>query len=442
MLGYHIRMAWKSFRRTPGLTLLMTLGMALGISACIVTLTVYHAMSSNPIWWKNNVLYAVTLDPWGASHKIHASRAPQQLTYRDATYLYGSDIPQDKALLAFAAGAVSGAPAQSRPLPLFTRITTAGFFRMFDVPFKYGGPWSAAADQGPEPVIVLSRRENRKLFGGIDSVGRTLLWNKHRLRVVGVLDHWDPQPRFYDLTAGGGGAFARPAQAYVPFKWGPTLQLWPAGHMACGDSHPGHGYQALLSSNCTWVGMWVQLPSASARRRFLAQMNAYAAEQRRMGRFQGALNDHLWRVGQWLRIHHVVSERNQLLVALAFALLTVCLINTLGILLAKFLRGAPITGVRRALGATRGQIFTQHLLEAAVLSLLGAAFGLILGIGALKTIRLLYAHSYSAYGRLAHFDPLGIAWALGLAVVATLLAGVYPAWRAGRTAPALYLKSQ
>ena len=442
MLGYYLRLAIKSFRRTPGLTALMVAAIGFGIAACIVTLTVYHTMSGNPIWWKNNVLYAVTMDPWGSSRRAHVSRVPQQLTYRDATYLYGSDIPKEKALLTLLVGAVTGTPGQSRPLPLFTRGTTAGFFRMFDVPFKYGGPWSAAADRGPEPVIVLSRRENEKLFGGIDSVGRTLLWNKHRFRVVGVLDHWDPQPRFYDLTPGGGGAFAKPARAFVPFKWGPTLHMWPGGHMACGNSSAGHTYRALLNSKCTWVGMWVDLPSASARRRFLALMSAYAAEQRSTGRFEGPLNTHLWKVSQWLRMHHVVSERSRLLVELAFALLTVCLINTVGILLAKFLRGAPIAGVRRALGATRRHIFMQHLLEAAALSGLGAALGLALGIAGLSAVRALYAHSNSAYGRLAHFDPLGIAWALGLAVVATLVAGVYPAWRCGRTPPALHLKSQ
>ena len=41
------------------------------------------------------------------------------------------------------------------------------------------------------------------------------------------------------------------------------------------------------------------------------------------------------------------------LVGLAFAFLAVCLINTVGLLLAKFLNAAPITGVRRALGASR-----------------------------------------------------------------------------------------
>ena len=448
MFGYYIRLAFKSLRRTPGLSVLMIGAIAFGIGACVVTLTVHHAMGRNPIWWKNNVLYAVTMDSWDPREPFdsdHPKLAPSMLTYRDATYLYGSNIPKYKALLAFTQGTLAGAPGQRAALWAMTRITTAGFFRMFDVPFEYGGPWSGAADRGPAPVLVLSRRENNKLFGGRNSVGQTILWNHQRFRIVGVLDHWNPQPRFYDLTAGGGGDFGHAARVFVPFKWGSTLHLFPSGTMNCWSTAGFKGintYRELLGSNCVWITMWVQLQSAQQRQHFLNFINAYWAQQRTMGRFQRPRNNHLWRVSQWLRIHHVVGNDSRLLSQLAFAFLAVCLINTIGILLAKFLRAAPQAGVRRALGANRRQIFAQHLTEVGVITSLGAIFGLVLGATGLAGVRALYAESYSAYGRLAHFDLIGIGWALALAAVSTLVAGVYPAWRIGRVAPATYLKSQ
>ena len=444
MIGYYLRMALRSFRRAPGLTALMVSTIALGIAACIVTLTVYHGMSSNPIWWKNGELYAVTVNPLSPSRTRQAglpAYGSSQLAYGDATYLFGSAIPKRKTLLAFLFGWISGAPDQTRPLPVMTRATTAGFFRMFDVPFRYGGPWSAAADRGPEPVMVLSDRENHQLFGGADSVGRTLLWSGHRFRIVGVLAPWHPLPRFYDLSAGAGGAFARPAAAFIPFQWGPTLQDWPAGHMSCESQNAPTTYQGLLGSGCTWIGLWVELPTRAARRHFQAFLQAYAGAQRAAGNFH-AVNTHLWTVSQWLAVHHIVTHRSRLLVDLAFALLAVCLINALGILLAKFLRGAPIAGIRRALGASRRQILTQHLVEAGVLSLAAAALGLPLSAAGLAGVRLLYRGSHAAYGKFAHFDPIGVAWALALACVATIVAGLYPAWRIGRRPPATYLKSQ
>ena len=64
MFGYYTRLALGSFGRNPGLTALMVVAIALGIAVCIMTLTVFHAMSGNPIWWKNDRLYAVTMDNW------------------------------------------------------------------------------------------------------------------------------------------------------------------------------------------------------------------------------------------------------------------------------------------------------------------------------------------------------------------------------------------
>jgi len=46
------------------------------------------------------------------------------------------------------------------------------------------------------------------------------------------------------------------------------------------------------------------------------------------------------------------------------------------------------------------------------------------------------------YQELMHFDVVGVIWAVVLAIAATLAAGFYPAWRIGRLAPAVYLKSQ
>ena len=60
-------------------------------------------------------------------------------------------------------------------------MTTADFFPMFDVPFLYGGPWNAKADEGPDPVVISSKDANEKAFGGVNSVGKTLLLARPRV---------------------------------------------------------------------------------------------------------------------------------------------------------------------------------------------------------------------------------------------------------------------
>ena len=439
MTQYYIRLALKSLQRTPGLTALMVCAIALGIAACIVTLTVYHAMAGNPIWWKNNVLYAVTMDNWGADRPddpAHPTLAPQQMTYMDATALFRSDIPQRKVMMTELNGKLSGAPGQSVPIQALTRATTRDFFAMFDVPFEYGGPW-VGNDLDALPEIVLSKHINDTLFGGSDSVGRTLLWNNERFRVVGVLRDWQPLPRFFDLID---GAFTPPEDVYVPFSWVTALQALPTGNMDCRGSVAG--FRQLLTSECVWIEMWVELPSAASRAHFLAYMNSYWAAQHGSGRFPRPLNNHLTDVSRWLQINGVVTSDSRILLRVAFAFLAVCLINTVGILLTKFLRGAPVVGVRRALGASRRQIFLQHLVEVAVVAVAGSVLGLSLGALGLIGVQAIYGQDSGGYGMLAHFDPLGVVWALALAALSTLAAGVYPAWSIGRLPPAGYLKSR
>jgi len=444
MLAYYTRLALRSFRGTPGLTALMVLAIALGIAVCVMTLTVYHAMSGNPIWWKNDRLYTVTMDNWDPNHPYAPGwkLPPPEMTYNDTQYLFASRIPERKVVMYSTVGVISHA-GTGVPARVDTRVTTADFFSMFEVPFLYGSGWSAAADNPAQPLIVLSRTENEKLFGGANSVGRTLRWDDHEFRIVGVLDDWFPRPRFYDLN---GGPFQEPDAAYIPYGWGTQLQLLNQEENDCWGPQRIETFKDFVASDCVWVQMWVELPDAASRARFQSFMDGYWAEQHKAGRFQRPQNNRLTNVAQWLRDQKVVDNDNRVLVGLAFAFLALCLINTVGLLLAKFLNGAAVTGVRRALGASRRQIFIQHLIEVGALSAVGALLGLALAALGLVAVHHLYAAAHlgarGGYQELTHFDVVGVAWALLLAVAATLAAGLYPAWRACRLSPAVYLKSQ
>jgi putative ABC transport system permease protein len=451
MFGYYIRLALKNFRRNPGLTALMVCAMGFGIAVCVMTMTVYHAMSGNPIWWKNDRLYAVTMDNWDPNRPADTARPslpPQQMTYKDATYLLHSNIPERKAVMYARQSVLTGGNAQRKPEPVFTRVTTGDFFPMFDVPFLYGNGWDAAADQNAAPVIVLSKHTNEKLFGGVNSVGRTLRWDDREFRIVGVMDSWYPKPRFYDLN----GTFDAPEDVYIPFSWTTVLQKFPNGGSSnCWRPENLKSFADYLGSDCIWTQMWVELPDSSSRERMQAFMDGYWAEQRKSGRFPRPRNNRLTDVGQWLKDQQVVQNDNRVLVGISFAFLAVCLLNTVGILLAKFLSAAPISGVRRALGASRRQIFIQHLVEVGVLAFAGAVLGLGLGALGLWGVHNLYvAHSVAdtvggddgGYQALTHFDLTSVVWAVILAFISAVAAGLYPAWRVGRVPPAVYLKSQ
>ena len=140
---------------------------------------------------------------------------------------------------------------------------------------------------------------------------------------------------------------------------------------------------------------------------------------------------------QWLDYRGVVPQDVRMQTWLAFGFLLVCLLNTVGLMLAKFLRRAGELSVRRALGASRRALFGQLLVESGVIGIAGGVLGLLLALFGLWMVR----SRPSAYAAMAHLDGVMLLATFVLALVASLIAGMLPAWRACRVMPALQLKS-
>jgi putative ABC transport system permease protein len=133
-----------------------------------------------------------------------------------------------------------------------------------------------------------------------------------------------------------------------------------------------------------------------------------------------------------------VRDDNKVLVGLSVLFLGVCLFNTIGLLLAKLVGKAGQISLRRALGAQRGSVFRQQLVEVGAIGVAGGVIGLGLAWLALKGVRALY----NGYDELVRLDPLLAGIAISSAVIATVIAGLYPAWRVCHVPPASYLRLQ
>ena len=86
----------------------------------------------------------------------------------------------------------------------------------------------------------------------------------------------------------------------------------------------------------------------------------------------------------------------------------------------------------------RGEVFRQYLTEAAVIGLVGAGVGIALTLGALAFIR----DFNPGIAQLTHLDVPMLAIAVVVSVLAAIVAGLLPTWRACQVVPALQLKSQ
>ncbi len=240
---------------------------------------------------------------------------------------------------------------------------------MFDVPFQYGQGWDAAADEGPQPVVVLSHETNEKVFGGENSVGRTLKLGKVEYRVVGVLQPWAPSPKFFDLN---NGSFEDAEDAYVPFGWGKALRIAGVRQYQLLEARSRRDATRTSSTrNASGCSSGPSCRPLADRDKYQAFVDNYARSQKAAGRMPRPLNNRLYDVEQWLDRNEVVQRDNRVLIGIALLFLGVCLVNVVGLLLAKFLNAAPLTGLRRALGASRRDIVRQHLTEVLLLGLAG-----------------------------------------------------------------------
>jgi putative ABC transport system permease protein len=122
----------------------------------------------------------------------------------------------------------------------------------------------------------------------------------------------------------------------------------------------------------------------------------------------------------------------------SLGILVSCIVNTAGLLLAKFIRRSPEIGIRRALGASRGSVYMQFLIEAMTVGLGGGIFGLLLIIGILHFVVGLVFDP--AIAQLVHASGAIVAGTLLAAILATVLSALYPVWQAARVEPTLHLK--
>ena len=193
-----------------------------------------------------------------------------------------------------------------------------------------------------------------------------------------------------------------------------------------------------VNAPCVWIQYWVELDSAQKAGEYRDYLVNYSDQQRASGRYKRPTNVRLRNVMEWLEFNRVVPNDVVMQLWLGFGFLLVCLVNTVGLLLAKFLRRGSEIGVRRALGASRGAIFTQGLVEAGAIGRAGGILGLGLSLLGLWAVRLQPA----SYAELAHLDLGMLLLTFVMAIVASVLAGLVPAWRAMQVTPAIQLKSQ
>jgi putative ABC transport system permease protein len=441
MFFYQLRLAAKSIVRHPVLSGLIALGIALGVCVATTFLALYHILSADPVPGNSQNIHLVLVDSWGnvTGQGPCCRDRPDLLTYKDTVALMKSGIPARQTPHFPAQLSIYPPRKDMRPFRERVRLGSGDLLPMFGAPFAYGSSWDKSADDAPAAVAVIDDKMNQKLFGGGNSVGKSFRIEDRDFRVVGVLAPWRPSILPYDLTQ---NQLRAPDSIYIPFNWVIPMEIATSGNGASWKS--GEHFDTLeeraKGSEAMWLQLWVELRDARQKAAYRRFVEGYVAEQRKHGRLPRPQGEYLNALPALIKEWKVVPPQTKALATISVLFLTVASINLIGLFLGKFLSRAPIVGIRRALGASRRTVFVQHILEAELIGIAGGAVGIALAAGVLTLLNKVFTLITRSDGHLALDLPM-IGAAVVLSLVAGAVAGLYPAWRICREAPARHLKN-
>jgi putative ABC transport system permease protein len=430
MFSYYIALGIRSLLNQRLITIWMILLIALGVAGTVSTFSLLRAVSSNAFAAKAHRLFTAQIDNHGPEY-VKSYGIDPVLTLRDVEALRAHDGAYLQAALYEISLSLVPADTTIDALEAKGYAVSVDYFQMLDVPFRFGSAWSKAADKEGSNEVVIGDELNQKVFRGANSVGQEIRLDGRTYRISGVLAPWNPLPRFYAYYKNAFDPHA--PQLFLPFRQALNLRIPTAGG-SYGASFPPWD----LRSEISFISYWVELPDSAAAAQYRNYLHAYADEQKAAGRFQWPANVALRDQEDWLNYQHVVPPETRISFVVALGLLVVCAVNTVGLLLARFMRRSSDIGVRRALGGSRSAILFQYLTEAAVIGLAGGLLGAVLTVCFVSSLGLVFPVEVA---RLAHVTFATLLQAPIVALCMVLLAAAYPILRACRIEPGWQLKS-
>jgi putative ABC transport system permease protein len=392
-----IRHSWRSWKSAKGVALLAAVALAVGIGSTTAIYTVIHAVLLKPLPYQHperwvSLFGAQVNDPGHYSSLSH----PDLLEYQRRTRVFdvfGWYKPTDFSLTS------PGQPQRIRGAEVMPSL--AGGLGVN----PSLGRWfhDAAGEQNGLFLAVISDALWRRLGADASMLGKTITLNDRVYTVLGVMPPW------FRLPIG---------EVYLdesrPDVWVP---LNPQGDE--------------LSRNNAYYFCYARIKPGVTLAQAEQDAKRVAAELAREFHAPGY-------TARLTPILQVLNEEIRppllLLLGAAVVLLLITCANVAGLLLARSVARARETAVRVALGAGRGRLALEYFAEGLVVSLAGAAGGVLLSFWLVRVVLSLAAGEIPRSDEIA-VDRTALAFALGSAILSSVIFSLAPLWQAVRTSP-------
>ncbi len=394
MIWQSMKMAWQAIASNKLRSFLTMLGIIIGVTALVVMVTLVNGAAGRVTDEISSLgadrIMARVFDDKGKPLKL-----------RDL-----EELGQDESIKQYAPEVSASLKGRSgyRNCTLSLTGTTAPYADIIGLKMEYGRFLKNVDDRNATEVAVLSYEAKEKLFGKGQAVGSTVRIGERMFRVIGVLEKDDSNMAM--LTGRYG--------CYVPFS--------VLSRMI--------GQPEVAQFNVTAASESASEAAEKAVRNYL------------MERFNQ--DDDAFYVQSMTAIMDAMSSvmgtMKILLGSIAAISLLVGGIGIMNIMLVSVTERTKEIGIRKAIGAGRGSIMLQFLIEAVTVSLLGCLFGLLLSQGILFAVGTVSRNLGNEISFTMTYPV--IALAVGFSSAVGIVFGLYPANKAAKLPPIEALRYQ
>ncbi len=437
MLGYYLDLALRRCRQNAWMAGLLALTMAIGIASCMTAMTIFAALSGEPLPGVSNHLYVVTMDARTTVDKDNPDDGTPDslLNFRDAKALVDAHGARAQIAASISVARIASADGK-RSDRAFGLMGYGPLLATLGMPLRYGRPWTADEQAAHDPVVVIDAYLAQKLFGAENAVGKSVRLGTRLFRVIGVTAPWKPRVQIFGVQQYTTDLLGQDVRFVVPVDAALGAGVGPFNTGECSKGAPVISFQSTDVAHCRWLETWVALDTPTQAAAYQRLVADYAQSQHTAGRFVYPPQARIYSTQAWMALNHVIPDDVSLNLMLAGGFLLLCMVNVAGLLAARFLRRQADVAIRRALGAARRHVFVQHVIEAGLLGLAGGLLAWPLTLLGLWIVRM----QPVAYAGAAHFSGAVFAMLMLLSLGVGLMVGVLPAWRVCRQPPALQIK--
>src|SRR5437773_4344002 len=397
-----LTLALRQLRKSPGFTFVAVLTLALGIGANTAIFSIVNAVLLRPLPYPDADRIMVLSESSGPGQDYSVA-LPDYFDWRNENTVFEHLAATHKE-----SRNLSGIPGRE-PERVSCASVTRNFFNIIGLPPELGRTFSEDEDKvGAPPVVVISDRLWQHAFNrDLGAIGRSINLHDQNFSIIGVMPPQMTSPQDTDAWFSLMRRSNNPA--WLDRSHHPMMFVW-----------------GRLKPDVTVDQARAEMKGIAARLE-----KEYPATNAQVGAVVTPLLENL--VGKYR------TNLGLLLGAVGLVLLIACA-NLANLFAARGAARAREFAIRVAVGASRGQIVRQLLVESFFIALLGGALGVFIAVWVRDALVALAPQGVSRFREIS-FDLPVLGFAFFIASLTTVLFGLWPAWQASRADVQLALKA-